>query len=281
MEGNRAIESPILDHDPDEEPVFLPGNLLEGARRRKGLPRADVPGGCLLDFDGELLDHLVRSGAAVEDPAWPCFHTRLFRWKCGAAEYGIIGGTVGAPFAVLVAEELLASGCRALVSLSSAGLIAEGVAPPFFLLIDKALRDEGTSHHYLPQGRYSDAVPSLVDAVERRLAGAPISVVRGASWTTDAPFRETERLIASRRSEGIVSVEMEAAALLALGTALGIPVVCLAHVTNAMATRTEDFEKGGDAGLADTLSVCAAALEVALEHAAGPDSEPDAREREP
>jgi uridine phosphorylase len=69
-----------------------------------------------------------------------------------------------------------------------------------------------------------------------------------------------------RRLEGIVSVEMEAAALLTLGKVLNKPVVCLAHVTNTMATREEDFEKGGDAGLADSLSVAAAALEAALEH---------------
>jgi purine-nucleoside phosphorylase len=66
---------------------------------------------------------------------------------------------------------------------------------------------------------------------------------------------------------GIVSVEMEAAALLTLGKVLNKPVVCLANVTNTMATREEDFEKGGDAGLADSLSVCASVLEAALEHA--------------
>lgn len=264
---------PILDHDPAEEPVFLPGNLLEGARRQKGLTRTEVPGGCLLDFDGELLHHLVRSGAAVEDPAWPCFHTRLYRWNADDAEYGVIGGTVGAPFAVLVAEELFASGCRALVSISSAGLIAEELSPPFFLLIEKALRDEGTSHHYLRPGRFSLASTSLVEAVERSLADALLPVLKGASWTTDAPFRETKRLIASRRSEGIVSVEMEAAALLALGTSLGKPVVCLAHVTNAMATRGDDFEKGGGPGQEAALTVCVRALQAALEHAGGSESE--------
>jgi uridine phosphorylase len=96
----------------------------------------------------------------------------------------------------------------------------------------------------------------------------PIPVHTGQSWTTDAPFRETESLIVSRRREGIISVEMEAAALLTLGKVLGKPVACLAHVTNTMATREEDFEKGGDAGLADSLSVCAAALEAALEQEA-------------
>jgi uridine phosphorylase len=258
---------PLLEHETAEAPVFLPANLLETARTRKGLPKTPVPAGCLLDFDGELLDHLVRSGEAVADPSWPCFHTRLHRWKTDGAEYGVIGGTVGAPFAVLVAEELFASHCRALVSISSAGLISDTPLPPFFLLIEKALRDEGTSHHYLRPGRFSVASLSLIEAVEQRLAGVPIPVFKGASWTTDAPFRETEGLIASRRDEGIVSVEMEAAALLAMGTALGQPVVCLAHVTNSMATREEDFEKGGDAGLADSLSVCAAVLEAALEYA--------------
>jgi len=259
--------TPLLEHEPSEGPVFTAANLLEAARIRKGLPRVSVPAGCLLDFDGELVQHLAVTGRAREDSAWPCFHTRLFRWRDGSAEYGVVGGTIGAPFAVLVAEELFALGCRALVSLSSAGLVAEGLAPPFFLLVERALRDEGTSCHYRRPGRYAEADPSLVSAVRKRIAGLSVPVHAGPSWTTDAPFRETERLVASRRREGIVSVEMEAAALLALGKALDKPMVCLAHVTNTMATRDEDFEKGGDAGLADSLAVCAAALEAALEHA--------------
>jgi len=258
---------PLLEHEPSETPVFTAANLLKAARIRKGLPKIAVPPGCLLDFDGELVQHLADTGKAVEDPAWPCFHTRFFRWRAGSAEYGVIGGTIGAPFAVLVAEELFALGSRALVSISSAGLVAERFTPPFFLLIDRALRDEGTSCHYMRPGRYADADSPLVAAVRARMAGLSVPVHAGPSWTTDAPFRETKRLIASRRLEGIVSVEMEAAALLSLGQALGKPVVCLAHVTNTMATRTEDFEKGGDTGLADSLSVCAAALEAALEHA--------------
>lgn len=259
---------PLTTHDPEEAPVFLPGNLLEAARMRKGLAKTVVPRGCLLDFDGELVGHLVSSGRAVAETGWPCFHTRLFRWRAGQTEYGVIGGTVGAPFAVLVAEELFASGCEALVSIASAGLVSERFTPPFFLLIDRALRDEGTSHHYVFPGRYADASPALVDSAHRRMAGLGIPVHTGASWTTDAPFRETERLIASRRREGIVSVEMEAAALLAMGTALGKPVACLAHVTNTMATRAEDFEKGGTIGLEEALKVCEAALEAAVDRAA-------------
>ena len=93
------------------------------------------------------------------------FSYRLYRWQVNSTEYGIIGGTVGASFSVLVAEELFALGCKALVTISSAGLIAENLEPPLFLLIDKALRDEGTSYHYLPPQRFAFASPSLVDAV--------------------------------------------------------------------------------------------------------------------
>lgn len=255
--------SPLEDHDPSAPSLFLPRNLLDGARRYKQLPEERVPVGCLLDMDGELVERLTQSGRAVLDATWPCFHTRLYRWKVGGSEFGVIGGTIGAPFAVLVAEELFASGCEALVSISSAGLVSADARPPFFVLIERALRDEGTSHHYLPPGRYAAADGVLVDAVAAALADIETRVLRGASWTTDAPFRETDTLISSRRAEGIISVEMEAAALLGMGRALGKSVVCLAHVTNAMATRPDDFEKGGHDGQEESLEVCALALRVA------------------
>ncbi len=261
--------SALLEHDTTEPPVFRPGSLLEGARRQKRLPSMRVPAGCLLDMDGELVERLAATNRAALDPAWPCFHTKLYRWKAGDAEFGVVGGTVGAPFAVLLAEELFASGCDALVSISSAGLVASDAEPPFFVLIERALRDEGTSHHYLPPARWADADATLSDAVARSLATTATPLVRGTSWTTDAPFRETEQLIASRRAEGVVSVEMEAAALLAMGQALGKSVVCLAHVTNAMATRPDDFEKGGHDGQEEALAVCARALAAAVEHAQG------------
>jgi uridine phosphorylase len=150
------------------------------------------------------------------------------------------------------------------VSISSAGLVAADARPPFFVLVERALRDEGTSCHYLPAARYADADPALTDTVARALAGTPTPLLRGASWTTDAPFRESASPIAGRRAEGVLSVEMEAAALLAMGRALRRPVTCLARVTNAMATRPGDFEKGGHDGQEEALEVCARALAAAV-----------------
>lgn len=260
--GNDCV--PLLDRNYSDEPVFLPGNMLESARIQKNLPPLIVPEGCLLDFDGELVDFLVVSGKVKLEPAWPCFHTRLYLWHVNGTEYGIIGGTVGASFAVLVAEELFALGCKVLVTISSAGLIAEQLQTPLFLLIEQALRDEGTSYHYLPPERYAQASSPLLEAVAGRLNDAGLQYIRGKSWTTDAPFRETQKLITARRDEGIISVEMEAAALLAMGAALNKPVICFAHITNSMATREDDFEKGGDDGQETALKVCAMALSALI-----------------
>ena len=68
-----------------------------------------------------------------------------------------MGCAVGAPFAVLIAEELFASGCRLLISVTSAGQIVPIAKLPYFVVIDRALRDEGTSYHYALPSEYSEA----------------------------------------------------------------------------------------------------------------------------
>jgi nucleoside phosphorylase len=66
----------------------------------------------------------------------------------------------------------------------------------------------------------------------------------GAAWTTDAPYRETEQIIAARKAQGILAVEMESAALYAFAKARGCPLICLAHVSNQLGCVEGDFEKG-------------------------------------
>src|SRR5439155_8528808 len=132
------------------------------ARRQKGLAPQDVPEVCLLDPDGDILRALRRSGRAALSPGWACYHTELYEFDHGGARFGVIGCAVGASFAVLIAEQLFVSGCRLLISMTSAGQIAERGKPPYFVVIDRALRDEGTSYHYLPPAEYSEADGGLV-----------------------------------------------------------------------------------------------------------------------
>lgn len=251
---------PILaNKDYGQSSAFVPENLLREARRQKGLTDGAVPEVCVLDPDGDIVRQMRVAGRAVRDPDWACYHTELYRVTHEGIELGIVPCAVGASFAVLIAEQLFASGCRLLVSVTSSGQLVEVRKPPYFILIDKALRDEGTSYHYLPSSEFCTAAATLIKAMNGVFDGLRLPVERGATWTTDAPYRETPSAIAAMKAKGLLAVEMEAAALYAFAEARGKPVICFAHVTNQMARVEGDFEKGEADGSIDALAVIVAA----------------------
>jgi len=256
---------PILAHKHYLAPsAFTPQSLLREARRQKRLAEATVPAVCVLDPDGDMVRQLMAEGRARRDPAWACYHTELFRFVEQNLELGIVGCAVGAAFAVLVTEELFASGCRMVISMTSAGQITPLRPPPYFILIESALRDEGTSYHYLPPSEFSAAEALLLAAMEGAFEGLPVPVERRSTWTTDAPFRETKEAIRIMRDRGLAAVEMEAAALYAFAEARRKPVICFAHVTNQMGRIEGDFSKGEADGTVDALAVIVAAAKRGL-----------------
>jgi len=243
----------------DESSVFSPEALLQNARRQKDLPERAVPELCILDPDGDIVRQLTATGEAHKDEAWPGYHTDLYRFERNDEEFGIVGCAVGASFAVLLAEQLFAAGCQFLISVTSAGRIVARDDPPYFVLIDRALRDEGTSHHYRSPSRYATLDDELRVSVEEECRTVSRPVYTGTTWTTDAPFRETETAIERARSDEILAVEMEAAALYTFADVREQPVVCFAHVTNQMGKTEADFEKGAAGGSHDALAVIDAA----------------------
>lgn len=245
---------PILANKAHTAPsVFTARNLLREARRQKSLNEAPVPPICILDPDGDIVRYLLATGQATADPDWACYHTTLYTFTLKELQFGIIGCAVGASFAVLLAEELFACGCKLLISITSSGQITPLGEPPYFILIDRALRDEGTSYHYLPPSDFSAIHADLLGQVQKAVQHSSLTVYTGATWTTDAPFRETEAAIHYAQSLGILAVEMEAAALYAFATTQHHPIVCFAHVTNQMAQISGDFEKGTANGSHDAL----------------------------
>src|ERR1700741_688210 len=200
------IAWPIVDRKDLQAPsVFRPETLLREARRQRRLPLVALPKICILDPDGDVVRHLKRTGAGRIHEGWACYHTELLAFELeGIGEVGIIACAVGASFAVLVAEQLFASGCGLLLSVTSAGQIAPIGPTPYFVLIDRALRDEGTSYHYLPGSTFAEApdAPLLARVEQAGRALPDIALHRGATWTTDAPYRETASAIAPARPLG-------------------------------------------------------------------------------
>ena len=255
-------DSPLFEGKRYEEPsVFTPEALLREARRQKDLPERAVPDVCVLDPDGDIVRHLASTGRADVDETWPGYHTDLYRFDLNGDEIGLIGCAVGASFAVLVAEQLFAAGCQFLVSVTSSGQIVPKDNPPYFVLIERARRDEGTSHHYRAPDAYATLDADLREHVAAACHAVSRPVYTGATWTTDAPFRETEAAIERARAEGILAVEMEAAALYTLASERDLPVVCFANVTNEMGQGESDFEKGAANGSTAALEIIESAIE--------------------
>ena len=124
MDGKPHLAEPawpivgVKDHKAPS--VFRPESLLREARRQRQLPLVAVPEICVLDPDGDVVRHLNRTGGGRSHEGWACYHTELLAFDLdGIGEVGIVGCAVGAPFAVLVAEQLFASGCRFLISVTS------------------------------------------------------------------------------------------------------------------------------------------------------------------
>ncbi len=269
MKNNLELKNiPLLNNKDYTKPsIFNAENLLREARRQKNISLGKMPQICILDPDGDIVVNLTREGKAKLDKGWACYHTSLYKFIYDDIEFGIIGCAVGASFAVLVAEELFACECQFLISMTSAGqIIPLNRRLPYFVLIKKALRDEGTSYHYLSPSQYSHIDKKLLEVIGHGLEKSSVAVCIGASWTTDAPFRETEYATEYARSEGILAVEMEAAALYAFASVKNKSIVCLAHVTNQMGNPQGDFEKGLNSGSTDALKVISLIARRWLDH---------------
>jgi purine-nucleoside phosphorylase len=237
----------------NEESIFLPENLLREARRQKSLKECAIPKICVLDPDGDIVRYLKKHKAEL-NTCWACYHSELYSATYKELTFGIIGCAVGASYAVLLAEQLFVSGCQLLISVTSAGKLNESVEKDY-VLIKESLRDEGTSYHYLPPDEKSSLNANLLQTLQSLFDNETLSVQSGKSWTTDAPYRETNSAIKNAKLNGVDCVEMEASALYAFGKAKNKAVVCFAHLTNSMAQQNGDFEKGVENGSLTSLEL--------------------------
>ena len=185
----------------------------------------------MITFFGDVVRRLRASGQArlIAENAWEDGPHPLVEIEHAGQRVAVLHSGVGAPLAAGLLEDTIALGCRAFVVCGGAGVLQPELALGHIIVVDSAVRDEGTSHHYLPAGRLINADRSSVDHLEALLRERGIPFLTGRVWTTDAPYRETPAKIAARRSEGCVAVEMEAAALAAVAAFRGVPLVQLVY----------------------------------------------------
>ncbi len=189
-------------------------------------------GPMVLCFFAEVIDAVtLRTDARkVDVRVWEHGEHPVYEIDHLGHRLGVMHPGVGAPLAAGLLEEAIALGYRTFVAVGGAGALIRELVLGHPIVVESALRDEGTSYHYMPPGRTVEADPEGVDALESTLREAGIPFVTGRTWTTDAPYRETADRVRRRADEGCVAVEMEASALMAVAQHRG---VSLAHVLYA------------------------------------------------
>jgi uridine phosphorylase len=237
---------PLLQHDLESPSAFTPERLMEAVRLERGLANSPVPPLCVLDFDGDLSDRLAADGTASPVSAWACFHTSMGALTVDGMPCGVVPRTIGGPYAVLVAEQLWAAGATLIVGITSAGRVSPDVPLPSIVVVDEAVRDEGTSLHYLPAAStVATPTPELSGLLVHELGALGRAVSRGTVWTTDAPYRETPGQLRTWAARHVMAVEMQAASLFAFGRARGARVAVVALVSNGVGGDTGSFDTGG------------------------------------
>ena len=208
---------PILEFDPECEAKIEPSKVY----RQK-----DVPEVCVFSFFREVMQNVIEEHQAkvlLENP-WEDGPHPLYEITWQERRVGICHPGVGGAMAAALLEELIAFGCRKFIVCGGCGALERGMAVGNLVVVTSAVRDEGVSYHYMPPGREVQAdargVAALQSVLDRR--GVPYRL--GKTWTTDAPYRETEAKIALRKAEGCCTVEMEAASFMAVAAFRGVPL---------------------------------------------------------
>jgi len=200
---------PILEFDPTTEAIIEPYNVVKPI---------DAPEHCVITFFQEVLDKLHEEGRLkiIARHNWADAERPLYELEYQGKRLAAFHPGVGSALTCGILEEIIARGCRKFIVCGGCGVLDREIAVGHLIVPTHAIRDEGTSYHYLPPGREVQPHPKAVAAIERVLQSHKIPYILGKTWTTDAPYRETHEKVQLRRAEGCLAVEMEAAAFFAV-----------------------------------------------------------------
>jgi uridine phosphorylase len=242
-----------------DKAVIEPARVIQ-ERKQIGLhPSCAVPAGAIMCYDTAFWQWVCAGPGYVEGDGW-LKGAYLVPYK----DFRILVLKVpgfGAPTAVMTLEELIAFGIKKFLSLGAAGGLQQNMNIGDIVICDRAIRDEGTSHHYVPVEKYAFPCAELTESLCTAFERKGIQYSKGTSWTTDAPYRETIEELRQYCSDGVATVEMEASALFAVGAYRGVSVSAIFAISDILSE--EDWNQGYHSE--EKLQALKQIFEVALE----------------
>ena len=204
--------------------LFEPEENIAYVRSEGQLDGFAPPEGIVICYQRQVLEHSRQSEKFGEaDPA-PSFRG-IYTLPSTSHRIGVLGGFgFGSPVASLLMEDFIALGTTKFISIGTAGALQQTSRVGDIVLCERAIRDEGVSHHYLAPGKFAEPSPHLTHILGTELASRGIECTTGCAWTIDTPYRETIEEIHQYQQEGVACVDMEAAALFSVASCRSVHV---------------------------------------------------------
>lgn len=212
--------------------MFSPTDFLEYQREQGEDPKINPPKGVIICYDRKLLDLIKTDGIKGTRG----FSGEFFLLGETDEQVGVIGNFgFGAPTVVTIMEGLIAFGVKNFLSIGIAGSLQSRLTVGSIVVCNRAIRDEGTSHHYLKPSKFAYASKRIVNKIEKELKRSGLDYAVGSSWTIDAPFRETIAEVRKYREEGVLTVEMEASAIFSLAKYRNVEAGAIFTISDCLA----------------------------------------------
>jgi len=228
-----AMAFPVHEFKHSEDALFSPEDYLKYQREKGRYFPFKAPEGIIICYHGGLLRYIVENYKTRREKG---FWGETYLLETKENEVGIIGKFgIGAPIVAAMVEELVVLGAREFISIGTAGSLRREIKIGDLVICNRAIRDEGTSHHYLPPSKYAYASEGMLERMERSFQSLSRTYTMGTSWTTDAPYRETRTEVMAFQKEGVSTVEMEASALFAVGQRRRVEVGAMFAISDSLA----------------------------------------------
>ena len=248
-----------------EEAIFTPADFVAYLQQVGALSAAEPPAGVVFCYQRSLYSHALRTEGLTPPERRGALHGIVPLPSTGGRVGLLYQAGIGAPAAAAALEELAALGTSSFVSIGTAGSLQRDLRPGDLVLCEAAIRDEGVSHHYLSPAKLATADAAMTGALRAAMTLRGLGFRAGTSWTIDTPYRETVAEARHYQADGVLCVEMEAAALFAVAAVRGLRVASAFTISDSLADLVWNprfHEPEVEAGL---IALYGAALDALLE----------------
>lgn len=216
-----------------KDSMFNPKEFMDYRKKRGEYPKFKPPVGVIFCYQRSLMEHILKNYKTTKVKG---FYGEMYLIKETEKKVAVIGKFgIGAPVVCTLLEELVAFGVKKFISVGTAGTLQKNIKIGSLMICNKAIRDEGTSHHYLKNSKYAFASKKMTNKIEKSLENLKQKYFVGTSWTIDAPYRETVAEARQYQKEGVATVEMEASALFTVAQYRNVEIGAIFTISDSLA----------------------------------------------